>query len=85
MSNSFLDIRIRSQYTRVYVPGGRAAHLLAPDISPNNRAAHAVCGVSNWPSWFLGTGSQDEHDEARQRPLCRNCGRRIAERLGDES
>lgn len=69
----------RDSHTLVYLPAGRAAHYLAPSQSPNNPAAHALCGVTNWPAYFLGTGSQAEHDEAASRPLCKTCARKRGE------
>jgi hypothetical protein len=64
-----------TKHTRVYVEAGRVAHLLAPNVSPNHRGAAALCGFSNWPAYFSGTGSQREHDTALSRPLCRTCER----------
>ena len=70
----------RGGYTLVYLSQGRAAHYLAPNVSPNNSAAYSLCGVTNWPTYWLGTGSQAEHDEAASRPLCKHCDRMRGER-----
>jgi hypothetical protein len=65
----------QGEYTRVYLLSGRVAHLLAPSTSPNSPAATALCGVTNWPGYFRGTGAWGEREQARDMPLCQNCKR----------
>lgn len=59
--------------TLVYVsPASRVTHILRETDSPNSFAA-AVCGRDPWPGLWMGTGTQDEHDEALRRRLCTEC------------
>lgn len=69
-----------SEYTRVYLLQGRVAHLLAHNVSPNNNAASALCGVTNWPGYFRGTGAHGEREQAADMPLCRTCERKRNDR-----
>lgn len=59
---------------RVFTPSGAAAHLLKWDSSPNSNDS-ALCGHSPWPGYWLGTGSQREHETAAALPLCKRCTR----------
>lgn len=61
--------------TRVYIPGGKRAHLLQPLSSPNSNDA-ALCGFEPFEFWY-GTGTQEEMDKASTKPLCKRCERRI--------
>ncbi len=56
---------------RVYLPGGRVAHL-----SKDDRREFTECGMW-WPcGGFFGTGSQNEYDEAARRRRCALCVRK---------
>jgi hypothetical protein len=61
-------------YTRVYT-SKRAirSHLLEPGESPSNGRA-AVCGRTPGLGYvWMGTGTQAEHDKARNLEPCRHC------------
>lgn len=60
-------------YTRVYTSRtARRSHLLDPMKSPN-AAQPAACGrVPSFGSW-MGTGSQAEHEHARDLAPCKDC------------
>lgn len=65
-------------YTRVYLPGARIAHLLDEGSSPNRRDPSA-CGVVVPPlgvSWH-GTGNWDEMELAKVKPLCQRCAEAV--------
>lgn len=68
-----------SNMQRGYTYGGTRSHLLPP-LTNLTAAPYtpAFCGFSpEWPSSWLGTGSQDEIDTAVTQPLCRSCDRII--------
>jgi hypothetical protein len=71
-----------AQCTRVYMLTGRSAHLLPPGVSTYDAAATALCGVTNWPAHFRGTGAMGEREQAADMPLCRNCERLRNQRWG---
>lgn len=58
----------RPEYTRVYLPGGRQAHL-AEAVSWTGCGGRAAGRRDCW----LGTGSQDEYETAARLPLCTAC------------
>ena len=59
--------------TRVYVHGGKVAHLLRFGVSPNSHGS-AVCGLSpEWSTYWCGTGSQKEADYVAGLRLCKKC------------
>lgn len=60
---------------RVYTFRGEVSHLLPDSASPNNMAAHTLCGLCAWPGYFRGTGSQNEEDRVREMPECKHCER----------
>lgn len=64
---------------RVYTFRGEVSHLLPNGASPNNMAAHTLCGLCAWPGYFRGTGSQNEEHRASQLKPCKHC-ERIANR-----
>jgi len=62
-----------SNYTRIYLPRGKVAHLRPND---GGRYVVARCGLT--PPWYdphgwHGTGSQDEIDKAKDMRLCKRC------------
>lgn len=62
-------------YTRVYRPRGKVAHLWELIFGC------PVVGRLPSPDWFdrtswLGTGNQEEYEQAAKKPLCRECFRR---------
>lgn len=65
---------IRDGYTLVYLPfGAKVAHMLAPNVSPNDYS-RAICGREpTWPTLWSGTGNQTEWETARSVPLCVGC------------
>lgn len=65
----------REAYPAVYTHAGAVTHLLSPLDSPNAEGYPiALCGLEpQWGRSWRGTGSQDEYDEARRRPLCARC------------
>lgn len=59
--------------TRVYIFSGKVAHLLDSPSSPNSTVP-ALCGTTPpWFTYWMGTGSQMEINEAASRRLCLNC------------
>jgi hypothetical protein len=66
-------------YNRRYLPAGKVAHLIPID----NAYHYALCGISvlGGRDYWLGTGSQDESDEAARRLLCRSCEKEASRRL----
>ena len=72
-----------TDYTKVYTFAGKVTHLLHPSDSANSYAL-ALCRFSpNWPWTWMGTGSQDEHDEADRRPTCKACTKVAEPATGD--
>lgn len=65
-------------YNRRYLPAGKVAHLIPID----NAYHYALCGISvlGGRDYWLGTGSQDEYDEAARRLLCRSCEKEASRR-----
>jgi hypothetical protein len=59
---------------RRYTYAGRVAHLLPYGyLLPYQQA---LCGFSpDWPGSWLGSGSQNEYDEAERLPTCKRCER----------
>lgn len=68
-----------SDLLRAYTYGGSRSHYIPPLSDLNNFPyTPAFCGYSpEWPSRWLGTGSQDEIDEAVTQQICRSCDRAI--------
>jgi len=67
--------RLSSEPVRVYLRGGKVAHLLPPYSSPNSYDS-SHCGRSpEWLSYWLGTGSQREYDYVATLPTCKICER----------
>lgn len=63
----------REMYPAVYMRKGQVTHLLPPWSSPNDSVA-ALCGrMTGIGELWLGTGTEDEYDQARAMPLCTNC------------
>ncbi len=60
------------EYTRVYTDGGTVGHLLDELLSPNSSSS-ALCGRTPWPTLWLGTGSQEEHERALDLTTCSAC------------
>jgi hypothetical protein len=63
-----------TQRPRVFTRSGVAAHLLKWNASPNSNDS-ALCGHSPWPNYWLGTGSQREHERVTELPTCKRCTR----------
>jgi hypothetical protein len=62
-------------YTRVYTEGAAKVHLLDALLSPNQPNS-ALCGRSPnllTQGLWHGTGSQEEHERARDLQLCVQC------------
>jgi len=53
--------------TLVYVPAGTVSH-----YAHTGNELTVTCGLYRPAGWH-GTGTQDEHEEAARRPVCRNC------------
>lgn len=64
---------------RVYMRGGRVAHVLEDHASANSNDA-ALCGRAPWPELWRGTGNQTERGMAKDLPLCVGC-RRVLEEI----
>lgn len=57
----------------VFTRGGSMTHLLDASASPNSQIA-ALCGRSpGFGTYWHGTGSQAEYDDAATRVLCTPC------------
>lgn len=65
--------------TLVYFKGGKLAHVLKWNSSPNRPADESLCGRAPWPDYWYGTGDMDERDTARQLPLCMGCRNKVKE------
>lgn len=68
-------------YTRVYTDGGTVVHLLDELKSPNSYV-DALCGRSPWPTYWHGTGSQEEHEKAMDLNPCVACIAVVRHRRG---
>lgn len=60
-------------FVRVYRRNGRLAHLLPAHESPNDRTAHAVCGLTPGDFYWHGTGGFNETERADALPTCATC------------
>lgn len=64
-------------YTRVYLPGGKVTHLLSGNSSISI-SDPAACGIQPGVFFFWhGTGTYQEREKARTRPLCKKCLKEI--------
>lgn len=55
----------------MYAPKAKVTHLVS-NAGPFYASHKAICGKYP-PNEWRGTGSQDEYDEAKRRPLCKRC------------